>query len=201
MSDRDARAALLASDLRPARLTAPLKTCPKMSVYGNEGGPAMSTVVEFKCPARRSPTIENGKVTPPRRVTNLKRPSCEHLTLAEVEWLIAAATKIGRHGLRVGELVALRREQVDLQCGTLHVNRKKNGEAASHPLSGRDLRAVRQPKRAYPESPFLFVTERDGPSTEATLRKIVAWSGEKSWHRISGTCCGTRPASTWQTTA
>ena len=29
------------------------------------------------------------------------------------------------HGLRVGELVAIRWDQVDLQRGTLHVNRKK----------------------------------------------------------------------------
>ena len=57
----------------------------------------MSTVVEFKRPARRSPTIENGKVAPPRRVTNLERRSREHLTPTEVERLIASAAKAGRH--------------------------------------------------------------------------------------------------------
>ena len=61
-----------------------------------------------------------------------------------------------RHGLRVGELVEIRWDQVDLQRGTLHVNRKKNGEAATHPLSGRELRGLRQLKRAYPESPFMM---------------------------------------------
>ena len=151
----------------------------------------MSTVVEFKRPARRSPTIENGKVAPPRRVTNLERRSREHLTPTEVERLIAAATKAGRHGprdamliliafrhgLRVGELVAIRWDQIDLQRGTLHVNRKKNGEAATHPLSGRELRGLRQLKRAYPESPFMFVTERGGPITEATVRKMISRAG------------------------
>ena len=154
----------------------------------------MSTVVEFKRPARRSPIIENGKVAPPHRVTNLQRRSREHLTSAEVERLIAASAKVGRHGsrdgtlillafrhgLRVGELVALRWDQVDLQRGTLHVNRKKNGEAATHPLSGRELRALRQLNRAYPESPFLFVTERGGPITEATVRKMIARAGQKA---------------------
>ena len=73
--------------------------------------------------------------------------------------MIAAATKVGRHGshdatlillafrhgLRVGELVTLRWEQVDWRRGTLHVNRKKNGEAATHPLSGRELRTLHDP--------------------------------------------------------
>jgi type 1 fimbriae regulatory protein FimB/type 1 fimbriae regulatory protein FimE len=152
----------------------------------------MSTVLAFKRSNRSSPSIENGKVTPPRRLTNLERRSREHLTSAEVERLIVAAGKEGRHGLRdgtliliayrhglrVGELVALRWEQVDLPRGTLHVNRKKNGEAATHPLSGRELRALRQLKRAYPESPFLFVTERGGPITEATVRKVIARAGQ-----------------------
>jgi Phage integrase family len=67
---------------------------------------------------------------------------------------------------------------LDLPRGTLHVNRKKSGDAATHPMSGRELRALRQLKRTYPESPFLFVTERGGPITEATVRKIVARAGQ-----------------------
>jgi integrase len=154
----------------------------------------MSTVLAFNKSKRGSPRIENGKVAPPRRVTNLQRRSREHLTPAEVERLIVAAGKAGRHrlrdatlillayrhGLRVGELVELRWEQVDLQRGTLHVNRKKSGDTATHPMSGRELRALRQVKRAYPESPFLFVTERGGPITEATVRKMVARAGEEA---------------------
>lgn len=154
----------------------------------------MSTVLAFKRAKRNSPSIENGKVAPPRRVPNLERRSREHLTPAEVERLLVAASKVGRHGprdatlillayrhgLRVSELVELRWVQVDLQRGTLHVNRKKNGEAATHPLSGRELRALRQLKRAYAESPFLFVTERGGPITEATVRKLVARGGQRA---------------------
>jgi integrase len=152
----------------------------------------MSTVLAFKSPKRSLPRIENGKVPPPRRVTNLTRRSREHLTPAEVERMIAAAGNAGRHGvrdgtlilvayrhgLRVSELVELRWEQVDLPRGTLHVNRKKGGDAATHPMSGRELRVLRQLKRTYPESPFLFVTERGGPMTEATVRKLVARSGK-----------------------
>ena len=48
----------------------------------------MSTVLAFKSTKRSSPSIENGKVKPPRRVTNLTRRSREHLTPAEVERMI-----------------------------------------------------------------------------------------------------------------
>ena len=154
----------------------------------------MSTVLAFKNPKHASPRVVNGQVAPPRRISNLERRSREHLTPAEVERLIAAATKVGRHGLRdgalillayrhglrVGELVGLRWDQVDLQRGMLHVNRKKNGDAATHPLSGRELRTLRQLKRTYAESPFLFVTERGGPITEATVRKMMARAGQEA---------------------
>src|SRR6266567_8019932 len=154
----------------------------------------MSTIVALKRPRHGSPPIENGKVRPPRRMTNLERRTREHLLPAEVERLVSAAGKVGRHGprdatliliayrhgLRVGELVGLRWEQVDLQRGTLHVNRTKNGEAGTHPLSGRELRALRQLRRVYGDSPFLFVTERGGPITDATVRKLVDRAGRRA---------------------
>src|SRR5205809_7069909 len=124
-------------------------------------------------------------------MTNLQRRSREHLTPGEIERLIAAAGNAGhhgvrdatlvllayRHGLRMGELVELRWEQVDLQRGTLHVNRKKSGEAATHPMSGKELRALRQPKRMYSETQFLSTTERGGPMTATTASKLVARAG------------------------
>src|SRR5512136_2736054 len=157
----------------------------------------MGKITHLHALKRGRPHTVNGKVPvapPPRRVPNRERRTREHLTPAEVERLIAAAGKVGRHGprdatlillayrhgLRVGELVELRWEQVDLQRGTLHVNRKKNGDAATHPMSGRELRALRQLKRAYPESPFLVVTERGGPILEATVRKLVARAGQQA---------------------
>jgi len=127
-------------------------------------------------------------------VASLERRSREHLTFAEVERLIDAVGKMGRHrlrdatlilvayrhGLRVSELGGLRWEQVDLEHGTLHVNRRKNGDPATHPLSGRELRALRQLGRAYSGSPFIFVTERGGPITPATVRKLVARAGDEA---------------------
>ena len=79
----------------------------------------MSNILTNRSPRRPSPSIENGKIGPPRRVANLERRSREHLTPTEVERLVKAAGKVGRHGprdatliliayrhgLRVGELV------------------------------------------------------------------------------------------------
>jgi type 1 fimbriae regulatory protein FimB/type 1 fimbriae regulatory protein FimE len=144
--------------------------------------------------ARPAPSIENGKVVPPRRIPNKERRTREHLTPAEVEKLMAAAGKVGRHGhrdatliliayrhaLRVGELVALRWDQVDLQQGLLHVSRLKNGTASTHPLRGPEIRALRRLKREGKASPYVFTTERGGPLTTATVRKMVARAGEEA---------------------
>ncbi len=129
---------------------------------------------------------------PPRRTSNLDRRSREYLTPAEVEKLLKASSQVGRHGardrtllllayrhaLRVSELVALRWEQIDFKAGLVHVARVKNGTPSTHPIRGPELRALRELKRAYPDSPYLFVTERGGPMTPATVRKLVTRAGE-----------------------
>src|SRR5216684_4310073 len=101
----------------------------------------MVNVVRLRAGDNRRPIIENGKVTPPKRVANRERRSREHLTPSEVDKLMAAAGRLGRHGhrdstlillayrhgFRVSELVALRWDQLDLKLGHLHVSRLKNG--------------------------------------------------------------------------
>jgi type 1 fimbriae regulatory protein FimE len=162
---------------------------------------------------KRTPTLENGKVRsgrrnrkalqprsraapspsiPPRRQSNLDRRTREYLTPAEVEKVLQASGKVGRHGardrtlillayrhgLRVSELVTMRWEQIDLKAGLAHVSRLKNGTPSTQPIRGPELRALRELRRDYPDSPYLFVTERDGPMTPATARKIIARAGE-----------------------
>jgi type 1 fimbriae regulatory protein FimB len=131
-------------------------------------------------------------MNPPPKVPNADRRSREHLTPAEIERLIAAARRLGRHGdrdaamillayrhgLRVSELVGLRREQVDLQQGLLHVHRRKNGLASTHPLRGPELRALRKVLRDYPETAYIFISERGAPMTAATFRKLLARAGD-----------------------
>ena len=141
----------------------------------------------------KAPTLINRKL-PPRRVPNAAVRSREYLTSNEIEALMAAAKRSGRHGqrdatviliayrhgLRVSELVALRWDQIDLKQGTLHVNRLKNGSESVHPLRGPELRALRRAQRDYPSSPYVFLTERKGPLTASSVRKIVARAGRNA---------------------
>ena len=131
---------------------------------------------------------------PPRRQSNASRRKREYLIPDEVEKLLQASAKLSRHGardrtlvliayrhgLRVSELVALRWDQVDLKAGLLHVARLKNGIASTHPIRGPELRALRELKRDYPSSPYLFVSELGGPMTPATVRKLITRAGEKA---------------------
>lgn len=129
-----------------------------------------------------------------RKPKNQDRRSREYLTPGEMENLIATARKLGRHGhrdatmvlvayrhgLRVSELVSLKWSQVDLKQGLLHVNRRKNGSNSTHPLFGPEIRALRKVSRDYPETPYVFVTERKGPITASTFRSLLKRAGDQS---------------------
>ena len=137
-------------------------------------------------------TSKTGKL--PKRSKNKDVRKREYLTEQEVEMLMDAARKTGRHGhrdatlillayrhgLRVSELVALRWDQIDLKQGLLHVNRVKSGTASTHPIRGLEIRALRRLQREYPATPYVFVTERKGPLTTSTVRKLVARAGQKA---------------------
>lgn len=149
-------------------------------------------VVPFEPAAANAPNTENGKVTPPRRKPNAELRPREYLTPSEVDRLMEAAGLTGRHrhrdrtlilmlyrhALRVSEAVALRWDMVDLGQGLLHVQRAKNGVPSVHPLRGPQLRALRRLQRDYPETPYLFATERGGPMTASGVRKMIARAGD-----------------------
>ena len=153
----------------------------------------VSNVVPLKGTSRGRPSTVNGKV-PPLRRKNKDLRSREYLTSEEVDRLSSAARSLGRyghrdstmimlmfrHGLRVSELVTLRWDMIDLKQGILHVARLKNGVSSTHPLRGPELRALRKLKRDYPDTPYLFVSERKGPVTASNVRKIVSRAGDKA---------------------
>ena len=118
----------------------------------------------------------------------------EYLRPSEVEAMIRAAKKVGRHsvrdaamillmfrhGLRTAELVALKWSQVDLSGGYIEIHRVKHGHDSIHPLRSPELRALRQIQRDYLDTQYVFVSERKAPLSTRSVRHIVARAGERA---------------------
>ncbi len=136
---------------------------------------------------------------PPKRIANKLIRDREHLTPHEAERVIEASKKLGRyshrdstmillsyrHGFRVSELLSLQWSKVDLRHGIIHVKRRKNGISTTHPLFGPEIRALRKINRDYPDTQYVFVTERKGPMTESAFRKIVSRAGKEAGLQFS----------------
>jgi len=78
-----------------------------------------------------------------------------------------------RHGFRASELCELRWDQVDFAGGWLHVVRRKKGDPSTHPLDGREMRALRALQRAGADGQFVFMTERGSPMTPAGFARML----------------------------
>ena len=120
--------------------------------------------------------------------------SRKYLTKAEVEKLIKAARngRYGhldatliliafRHGLRAVEICDLEWSQVEFgRSASLHVRRAKNGKPSVHPLRGDDVRALRELRRQFPDSAFVFPTERGGPFTSDAVNRLIKRIGQRA---------------------
>ena len=131
---------------------------------------------------------------PPQKPKNADRRAREYLTSAEVDQLMKAARRVGRHGhrdatlillmyrhgLRVSEIGALQWNQIDLKTALLHVRRVKNGVPSVHPLHGPELRALRRLKSNNPGMAYVFISERGSPLADRTIRHIVLRAGQEA---------------------
>lgn len=111
----------------------------------------------------------------------------KHLTPQEAEALIKAAgglTPHGprnkamlllayRHGLRVSELVGLTWDQVDLASGHIHVSRAKGSLPGVHPLTGPEIRTLRQLRRDWPQGRHLFQGRPGIPLDPSSVNRMV----------------------------
>jgi integrase len=129
-----------------------------------------------------------------KRTVDKARPTRKgrkHLTPSEVERLIEAAkaNRSGlrdatillltfRHGLRASEAIDLRWDQIDFDGAVLHVRRTKGGTPSTHPLTGRELRALRRLQREETASAFVFVSERGAPFSVSGFRRLVERAAE-----------------------
>jgi type 1 fimbriae regulatory protein FimB/type 1 fimbriae regulatory protein FimE len=141
----------------------------------------MSTLLKLVVPKAKKRTVANQG-----RQSNRELRTREHLTPTEVEKLIEAAkdNRQGhrdatmillafRHGLRASEVIDLQWNQIDFNQAVLHVRRAKNGTPGSHPLTGREMRALRKLQREAPDGPFVFVSERGAPFSVSGFRRMI----------------------------
>ncbi len=161
----------------------------------------MTNVIPLKpkAPRNKRSNVPTVCVSPRRapiapRKANSEVRSREHLTPDEVARMVRAAGKVGRyarrdaalilvayqHGLRVAEIIALYRADLDLDCRnkTLHVTRVKSGSPATHPVSGSVARALRPVLSEFPDSRYVFTSERLGPLSASAVRRVVRRAGE-----------------------
>jgi integrase len=136
---------------------------------------------------------------PPNKPKNTDRRKREYLTPAEVKDLREAAKAYGhygardhlmiliayRHALRVSELCDLRWERIDFNDAKLHVARLKNGDPSVHYLLGDELRLLRALQRDYPDSAFVFSSQKNTAISPRTFHDIVARAGKDAGIKFS----------------
>ena len=116
----------------------------------------------------------------------------EYLRLDEIKAMMKVARKVGRnglrdstiillmfrHGLRTAELVTLKWSYIDLKGGYIDIHRVKHGHDSIHPLRSVELRALHKLQRKYPNSGYVFVSERQAPLATRTIRHLIARAGK-----------------------
>jgi type 1 fimbriae regulatory protein FimB/type 1 fimbriae regulatory protein FimE len=133
-----------------------------------------------------APNPEKRTIKTPRRQKNAELRTREHLSENEIERLMEAARKnreghrdalmilmAYRHGLRASELCDLQWSQVEVESSVIHIRRVKNGNPSTHPLTGKELRALRRLQRKAACSTFVFTSMRGTPFTVSGFRRML----------------------------
>jgi type 1 fimbriae regulatory protein FimB/type 1 fimbriae regulatory protein FimE len=85
----------------------------------------------------------------------------------------------------------------------LHVRRIKHGTPATHPLTGREMRALRKHQRESRRSAFVFVSERGAPLSAPGFSRMVERAGRaaklgiKVHAHMLRHACGLRLSKCW----
>ena len=143
----------------------------------------------------RTVTTNGERLPPGRRSDAAIGRERKYLTPAEVERLVAAASKRGRygqrdalaillcyrHGLRVSELVALRWTQFDWATHRVTIQRRKGSiSGVAHPVLPDEVRGLKALQREQPAgSQFVFIGER-GPVTTAWFQRLLQRVGAEA---------------------
>ena len=130
------------------------------------------------------------------RLPNSELRPREYLEEEEVERLIKAAGKVGRHpirdslmirmaakhGYRASELCALRWVHIDFnpRNAKVKVVRLKGSEDSTHFLNREELLALKKVRDLYPGSPYVFGHERGSKLSPGAFWKTVKRAGERA---------------------
>lgn len=100
-----------------------------------------------------------------------------------------------RHGLRASEATGARREDVDLEQGTLWVRRLKGGLSTEQPLAGDEIEALRVYLASRRDrEPWLFLSSQGGRMTRQNFYYLVGQAGGRAElghvhpHQLRHTC-------------
>lgn len=118
----------------------------------------------------------------------------DYFTESEIDALLKAAKKsrygtrdnliilmMYRHGLRVSELINIRKSDLNLKQSRIFVNRIKNGLSVDQPMDGEELRAIKRYLKTRDDKlPWLFLSERKQPLVRKSINYIIGRSAKKA---------------------
>ncbi|NQY65723.1 MAG: tyrosine-type recombinase/integrase [Alteromonadaceae bacterium] len=87
---------------------------------------------------------------------------------------------IYRHGLRVSEVISLRKSDLNLAQSRIWVERLKNGLSVEQPIAGDELRAIKRYLNIRTDNlPWLFISEREQPLTRQAVNYIIKCAAKR----------------------
>ena len=103
----------------------------------------------------------------------------KHNRHAHRDYMIVLVTIL--HGLRVGELIALRWNDINWRVGTIDIRRLKDGVDGTHYMERDEVNGLKRLEREQdPKSPYVFTSERGTPFTRFAINKLVETAGKNA---------------------